>query len=84
MINRLMPAGINIMFCAKEKVAPGEISRVKKDEEGQQDKLVRSPKFDTFTASSNVEEQSDTEKKEHLSQVNNHKKSSIFTKKGNA
>lgn len=83
MINRLMPAGINIKFCAKDKAVPGEISRVKKNEEMKQDKLVRSPKFDTFTASSNVEQQSGTEK-EHLSQVNNHKKSSIFTKKGNA
>ena len=51
----------------KTKVQPlGEASRVKKDFEVSsktQDKLVRSPKKDTFTSSSSVKEQVKTENK---------------------
>lgn len=51
----------------KPKVQPlGEVSRVKKDFElssKTQDKLVRSPKKDTFTSSSSVKEQAKTNNK---------------------
>ncbi len=82
MINRLVPAGISLGFCAKEKSVPGEISRVKRMDEISQNKLENSPKFDTFTASA---------KADSISNINNEqlphdnkKKSTIFCKKGNA
>lgn len=52
---------------AHQKSQPlGEVSRVKKDYElapKTTDKLVRSPKTDTFTSSNSVKEQNKTESK---------------------
>jgi len=79
MINRLVPAGMEPSFLAKVKTVPGEISRVKKTEEVSQNKLVRSPKADTFTASNKSQvhqEQTDTNlknDKDNISERNNEK-----------
>ncbi len=81
MINRLVPASIGLKFCANDKLAPGEISRVKKNENDTTENLVRSPKKDTFTANAN-----DSKSNQSVAELPHNKINfkRIFEKKGNA
>ncbi len=83
MINRLVPACKGLAFCAKAKTAPGEISRVKFNDEISQNNLVKSPKVDTFTASHQKNVTPELQN-EQLSGVVDNKKAGENTKKGNA
>ena len=80
MINRLVPACINLNFCANDKLAPGEISRVKRDADAKSDSLVRSPKVDTFTSANKDALDAKISNVDNLNEKNYFKK--IFEKKG--